>query len=68
VLDLVVLDDVWFSYTGGSGYALRGVSLTIPYPGFYAVVGPNGSGKTTLLRVVVGLLRPSRGGCAGSRG
>jgi len=58
---LVVLDDVWFSYTGGLGYALRGVSLIIPSSGVYAVVGPNGSGKTTLLRVVVGLLRPSRG-------
>jgi len=58
---LVELDDVWFSYTGGLGYALRGVSFSIPSPGVYAVVGPNGSGKTTLLRVVVGLLRPSRG-------
>jgi len=58
---LIVLDDVWFSYTGELGYALRGVSLIIPSPGVYAVVGPNGSGKTTLLRVVVGLLRPSRG-------
>jgi len=58
---LVVLDDVRFSYTGGLGYALRGVSLTIPSPGVYAVVGPNGSGKTTLLRVVAGLLRPFRG-------
>jgi len=60
-LDLVVLNDVWLSYTGGRGYALRGVSLSISSPGVYAVVGPNGSGKTTLLRVVVGLLKPCRG-------
>ena len=40
---------------------LEDVNLSIPQGDFVSVVGPNGGGKTTLLKLVVGLLRPSRG-------
>jgi len=40
---------------------LRDVSLTIDFPGIYALVGPNGSGKTTLMRMLA-LLEKSEGG------
>lgn len=40
---------------------LSDVSLAIEAGDTVSVVGPNGGGKTTLLRLVLGLLRPTRG-------
>ncbi len=41
--------------------ALRGVTLDIPEPGFYAIMGASGSGKSTLLHLLAALDRPDRG-------
>ena len=41
--------------------ALDGVSFEAGPGTMVSVVGPNGSGKTTLMRVLVGLVRPTRG-------
>lgn len=40
---------------------LNDVSLTVNHGDFVAITGPNGGGKTTLLRIILKLLRPSRG-------
>lgn len=40
---------------------LSDVNLEIRRGDFVAITGPNGGGKTTLLRVILGLLRPTRG-------
>jgi zinc transport system ATP-binding protein len=53
------LEDVWFSY--GEVSVLEGVSLAVEPRDYLAVLGPNGSGKTTLVKLLLGLLRPSRG-------
>ncbi len=55
----IVIKGLWFSYDGYC--VLEDVNLSIPQGDFVSVVGPNGGGKTTLLRLVLGLLRPSRG-------
>jgi zinc transport system ATP-binding protein len=57
---VLTLDDVAAGY--GSFQALFGVSLEVQAGEAVAVIGPNGAGKTTLLRVVLGLLKPTRGG------
>jgi ABC-2 type transport system ATP-binding protein len=41
--------------------AVADLSLAIPRGELFALLGPNGAGKTTTIRMLVGLLRPSRG-------
>lgn len=55
----ILITDLWFSYDGHP--VLKDVNLSIPQGDFVSIVGPNGGGKTTLLKLILGLLRPSRG-------
>jgi len=57
--EVVRLEDVWVHYDGVA--ALEGVNLDINQDDFLGIIGPNGGGKTTLLRVILGLIKPSRG-------
>ncbi len=56
---IIELSNVEFSYD--KQVVLSDVSLQIRRGAFLPFVGPNGAGKTTLLRVILGLLKPSRG-------
>jgi zinc transport system ATP-binding protein len=53
------IKDLCFSYSGKE--VLHNVDLVVKQGDFIAVVGPNGGGKTTLLKLIVGLLKPTRG-------
>lgn len=55
----IEVKDVWFSYDGQ--LVLREVNLCIEQGEFLAILGPNGSGKTTLLKLMLGILKPSKG-------
>jgi len=55
----VVLEDVDFAYDGR--LVLERVNVTVNELDFVGVVGPNGAGKTTLLKLMLGLLKPTRG-------
>jgi zinc transport system ATP-binding protein len=57
--EVIHLEDVWAGYNGQP--VLESINLSIKEQGFVGVVGPNGGGKTTLLRVMLGLIRPTRG-------
>jgi ABC-2 type transport system ATP-binding protein len=41
--------------------AVAGIDLNVPAGGVYGFLGPNGAGKTTTIRILLGLLRPTRG-------
>jgi len=56
---IVCLENVWVHYN--SIPVLEGVDLSIDQHDFLGIIGPNGGGKTTLLKVILGLVRTSRG-------
>ncbi len=41
--------------------AVRSLDLAVPEGAIYALVGPNGAGKTTLIKVLMNILRASKG-------
>jgi len=56
---VINLADVSFSYNGHT--VLRDVNMSVYEKDFLSVVGPNAGGKTTLLKLILGLLKPTRG-------
>jgi len=56
---VVTFQNVIFSYDGIP--ILEDVSFAIQERTFISIVGPNAGGKTTLLKLMLGLLKPSRG-------
>lgn len=57
-----VIETQGLSKSFGSLQAVREVNLEVLPGETYGLLGPNGSGKTTLMRMLVGLVRPDRGG------
>lgn len=57
--ELVRFEDVWVHFDGVP--ILEGINLSIKSNDFLGIIGPNGGGKTTLLKVILGLIKPSRG-------
>jgi ABC-2 type transport system ATP-binding protein len=41
--------------------AVDGLDLSVPAGSFFALVGPNGAGKTTTIKLLMNLIRPTRG-------
>ncbi len=56
---LIELKDIWVNFDGK--IILEEINLIIEEHDFLGIIGPNGGGKTTLLKVILGLVRPSRG-------
>lgn len=56
IIDITELD---FSYDRQK--VLCGINLSVEAGTTVGVIGPNGGGKTTLVKLLLGLLRPSRG-------
>lgn len=51
--------DLWKQF--GRTFAVAGLDLNVPLGGVHGLLGPNGSGKTTTLRMLVGLIRATKG-------
>jgi len=55
-----VISTEGLSHAYGSVVALHDVTLSVPQ-GRIGLVGANGAGKSTLIRILIGILRPTRG-------
>ncbi|MDI6829787.1 MAG: metal ABC transporter ATP-binding protein [Actinomycetota bacterium] len=56
---VIELAGVWAELDGRT--VLEDIGFSLPAGTFLGLIGPNGAGKTTLIRVMLGLVRPSRG-------
>jgi len=57
--EIIRLKNIWFHY--GRVPVLENINLSLKQHDFLGIIGPNGGGKTTLLKVILGLIRPTRG-------
>ncbi|RLI02996.1 ABC transporter [Candidatus Bathyarchaeota archaeon] len=57
--EIVSLENVSVYFNGVP--ILEDINLSIKQDDFLAIIGPNGGGKTTLLKVILGLIKPSKG-------
>lgn len=57
--NIIELKNIAFSY--GSNEVLHDINLEIHQGDYYGMVGPNGAGKTTLLKIILGLIKPTKG-------
>lgn len=56
---VIEINGVWAGYNGFP--VLKDITLQVKETDFIGLIGPNGGGKTTLLKVILGLLKPTRG-------
>jgi zinc transport system ATP-binding protein len=57
--EIVSLENIWMQYNDIP--VLENINLTINHSDFLGIIGPNGGGKTTLLKIMLGLIKPTRG-------
>ncbi|MCK5474497.1 MAG: ABC transporter ATP-binding protein [Candidatus Aenigmarchaeota archaeon] len=56
---IVVLEDVTVKY--GDAIVLKDANLSVYEHDFLGIIGPNGGGKTTILKLMLGLIKPTKG-------
>lgn len=56
---VIELKDIWVYYDRIT--ILESVDLVVEPHDFLGIIGPNGGGKSTLLKVILGLIKPSKG-------
>jgi ABC-2 type transport system ATP-binding protein len=59
--DLVICTE-GLSKSFGEVHALKSLDLRVPQKSIFAFLGPNGAGKTTTIKLLLGLIKPTRGG------
>lgn len=58
---MIHINNLFFSYTGSSPYVIDDITLHIKAGEYVSILGENGCGKSTLIRLLLGLLKPTRG-------
>ena len=60
-MNALTLENVSYTYPGGTSPVVKNASYAFESGKLYAVVGPSGSGKSTLLSMLAGLDMPGEG-------
>lgn len=55
------IKNLCFSYVPNSSYLLNDINLSVNSGDYISILGDNGSGKSTLIKLILGLLKPSKG-------
>lgn len=55
----IEVKQLYFAYS--KEYVLQDINVTIDEGEFIAIIGPNGGGKSTFLKLLLGLLKPTKG-------
>lgn len=58
---LIEFKNVSFQYSGSDTYALKNVTITIPFGQKLSIVGENGAGKTTFVKLLTRMYDPTEG-------
>lgn len=58
----IEIRELHFQYADATAPVLQNVNITIPKNHAVAFIGPSGSGKSTMADLILGLLRPQKGG------
>lgn len=58
----ICVEHLAFSYSGIDEEVLSDIDFSIPKGSFVGIVGPSGAGKTTFVDILLGLLKPTKGG------
>jgi len=54
---MITVEDLRYTYPGGTGETLAGISFEVAAGEVYGLLGPSGAGKSTTQRILMGLLR-----------
>lgn len=57
----IQVDNMSFRYPSVNEYTLQDINLTFKDGESVAIIGQNGAGKTTLVKLLIGLLKPTKG-------
>ncbi|HLR33957.1 MAG TPA: metal ABC transporter ATP-binding protein [Tissierellales bacterium] len=57
--NIITIKDLNFNY--GKNKVLKDISFEVEKGDYIGIVGPNGSGKTTLIKILLGLIKHSKG-------
>lgn len=58
---MITLHHVYYAYEPGAPYLLQDLNLEIRNGDYISIVGENGSGKSTFVKLLLGLLKPTKG-------
>jgi energy-coupling factor transport system ATP-binding protein len=58
---IIEIKDLYFRYSKEDHFILQAFDFSLDKGEFYALMGGNGSGKSTLLKIIMGIVKPTKG-------